>query len=76
MSVPTPEQVAAMTPAQFKVYENRIRRIAARRLLSLHRTRRRDVGAWDYGTYRLANSDGKTVASGQLSAIHAWLVQP
>jgi hypothetical protein len=75
MSVPTPEQVAAMTPAQFKVYENRIRRIAARRRLSLHRTRRRDVGAWDYGTYRLA-SDGKTVASGQLSAIHAWLVQP
>jgi hypothetical protein len=45
-------------------------------LLSLHKTRRRDVGAWDYGTYWLTNSDGKTVASGLLSAIHAWLVQP
>jgi hypothetical protein len=76
MSVPTPEQVTAMTPGQHKVYENRVRRIAARRLLSLHKTRRRDLGAWDYGTYWLTNSDGKTVASGLLSAIHAWLVQP
>jgi hypothetical protein len=65
-----------MTPAQHKVYENRVRRIAARQLLSLHRTRRRDRLAHDYGTYTLTDASGKTVATGQLWEIHAWLVHP
>jgi hypothetical protein len=55
--------------------ENRVRRIAARQLLTLHRTRRRDPLAYDYGTYWLEESDGKTVVRDQLSGIHAWLVQ-
>jgi hypothetical protein len=75
MNVPTPCQVEAMTPAQFKLYENRVRRIAARQLLSVHRTRRRDRLAHDYGTYRLADADDKTVTTGQLWQIHTWLVR-
>jgi hypothetical protein len=71
--VPTQEQVTAMTPAQFKTYENRIRRIAARQLLTVHRTRRRDQRAHDYGRYWLADTDGKTVVSGSLRDIHAYL---
>jgi hypothetical protein len=46
----------------------------ARQLLKLHRVRRRDRLAWDYGTYWLSEIDGNTVAAGVLSEIHAWLV--
>ena len=63
-----------MTPGQYKVYENRVRRIAQRQLLALHRTRRRDPLAHDYGTYWLTAADGTTVVTGQISEIHAWLV--
>ncbi len=74
MSVPTPEQVAAMTPGQWKVYENLCRRIAARQLFTLHKTRRRDKRAHDYGVFWLTNHDGTTVVSGQLWEIHHWLI--
>jgi hypothetical protein len=33
----------------------------ARQLLELHRVRRRDRLAWDYGTYWLSEIDGNTV---------------
>jgi hypothetical protein len=62
-----------MPPGRSKVYENLIRRTAARQLLALHRTRRRDRLAHDFGTYRLVDRDGVTVASGRLRDIHVWL---
>jgi hypothetical protein len=42
--------------AEEKVRENRIRRVAARRGYELHKTRRRDPHALDYGTYTLVNA--------------------
>lgn len=39
-----------------KVRENRIRRMAERRGLVLRKSRRRDPGALDFGTYQLVDS--------------------
>lgn len=44
-----------------KVRENRLRRMAARRRLVLVKSRRRDTGAWDFGTYALVNHAGARV---------------
>lgn len=44
-----------------KVRENRLRRVAARRMLTLSKTRRRDPRAFDYGSYLLTDSRGTEV---------------
>ena len=49
--------------AAYKVWENRIRRMAERQGLRLEKSRRRDTRAVDYGTYRLANPATNTVVS-------------
>ncbi|MDB5433531.1 MAG: hypothetical protein JWP35_4647 [Caulobacter sp.] len=46
-------------PSPSKALENRIRRAAARMGLELHRPRRRDRRALDYGTYQLVGADGE-----------------
>jgi hypothetical protein len=74
--VPTAAQIAAMTATQYKTYTTRLRRMAARRLLALHRTRRRDKGAWDYARYTVLDSDGQTVFSGTLRDVHLYLIRP
>ena len=51
--VPTREQLNAMTDAEYKVYENLIRRMAKRQGLQLEKSRRRDPRAYHYGTYQL-----------------------
>lgn len=40
-----------------KVYENRLRRVAARQGLVLQRSRRRDPRAVDFGKYRFSNEE-------------------
>jgi hypothetical protein len=52
-SIPTPEEIHAMTDQQYKVLENRLRRAAQRQGLRLVKSRRRDPRAYDYGTYCL-----------------------
>jgi hypothetical protein len=46
-----------MTDAEDKVLENRLRRVAARRGLTLEKSRRRDKHAIDYGYYCLLQGD-------------------
>lgn len=46
----------AMTPEE-KVREARLRRMAVRQRMTLHRSGRRDRRAWDYGRYWLAAPD-------------------
>lgn len=46
----------------FKVYENRLRRAAARQELRLVKARRIDRRAVDYGTYMLVDANGVVVA--------------
>lgn len=46
----------------FKVYENRLRRAAARQELRLVKARRIDRRAVDYGTYTLVDANGVAVA--------------
>jgi hypothetical protein len=46
--IPTANEIAAKPPGRSKVYENLIRRTAARQLLALHRTRRR--AGWSTAT--------------------------
>lgn len=40
-----------------KIRENRLRRMAERQGLKLEKSRRRDVHAWDYGTYQIVDPD-------------------
>jgi hypothetical protein len=54
-----------MTPAE-KVRENRLRRMAKRRGLRLHKSPRRDPGAIGYGRYLLAKA-GEPYDSGDMA---------
>lgn len=47
-----------------KVRENRLRRMAARQGLTLHRSRRRDPRALDYGGYWLVDQQRNAVVYG------------
>jgi hypothetical protein len=49
--------------AAYKVWENRIRRMAERQGLRMEKSRRRDTRAVDYGTYRLVDPATNTVVS-------------
>jgi hypothetical protein len=62
-----------MTPEE-KVYENRLRRVAKRQGLVLHRSRRRDVRALDYGHMWLTDAQGVIFESASLAEIEAYLL--
>jgi hypothetical protein len=49
-------------PAEFKRYENRLRRMAAGLGLVLRKSRTRDDCRMDYGCYRLETKEGRPVA--------------
>lgn len=51
------------TPPE-KVVENRLRRMATRQGLVLSKSRRRDVRAYDYGTYALIDPDTNSLVAG------------
>lgn len=53
-----------LSPQQYKVLENRVRRMAARQGMSLTKSRRRDRAALDYGVYWLADSNSICVTPG------------
>lgn len=53
--IPTVAELEAMSPAQVKTLEDRLRRVARRRGLRLDKSRRRDPLALDYGTYQLVD---------------------
>jgi hypothetical protein len=51
-----------------KVRENRLRRMAERQGLALHKSRRRDPRALDYGRWTLVNAaTGSVVLGGELA---------
>lgn len=62
--IPTAAQLNALTDAEHKVLENRLRRAAARQGLRLEKSRVRDRRAVDYCTYRLVNSDTNMIEAG------------
>jgi len=79
--IPTDKQVNAMTPTEYKTYENRVRREAQRQNLRLAKNRRRDPRAWDYNTYMLLDPHhDPAVALGErqygLIAVHEYLQRP
>ncbi|GAA5162380.1 hypothetical protein GCM10023321_47890 [Pseudonocardia eucalypti] len=53
VDIPSAEQINAMSTAEYRVYENDIRRMARRHGLELQKSRRRDPRAMDYGKYML-----------------------
>lgn len=53
-----------MTPAEYKVLENRLRRAADRQGLALHKSRRRDPRAIDYLSYVLTDTATNVVVLG------------
>ena len=59
--------------AQQKSAEIRVRRMAERQGLRLHKSRRRDRMASDYGVYTLTTARNRVIARGALNAIEAFL---
>jgi hypothetical protein len=58
ISVPSPQELEAMSAAQRQVYENQLRRLAQRQGLRLTKNGRRGSPASDYGTYYLVRVEG------------------
>ena len=56
-----------------KVRERRLRRMAARQGYKLHKSRRRDPRAKDYGTYRLVPAKGKPRDFPDIDAVENFL---
>ena len=56
MTIPTLDEINAMTGQQRKVLENRLRRAAARQGLRLDKSRARDPYSLSYGTYMLVDA--------------------
>ena len=56
MSIPTGADIDAMTPEQFKVFENRLRRAAGRQGLRLVKSRRRDPRSQEYQRYWMVSA--------------------
>jgi hypothetical protein len=52
----TYDEINALTPEEFKVYENRLRRMAKRQGLFINKSRIRDPRAIGYGGYYLLDS--------------------
>lgn len=52
-----------MTPGEYKIYENRLRRAAQRQGLALQKSRARDPRAIGYGTYQLVDVATNTMAA-------------
>jgi hypothetical protein len=75
--VPSDEEMEAMTPAEFKAFENRVRRGAERQGYRMEKSRRRDRYAPDYRTYRVINPEVNGVMYGtdglDLAGIARWL---
>ncbi|ORW12882.1 hypothetical protein [Mycolicibacter longobardus] len=57
------DELNAMTATQYKTYENRLRRVAARQGLRLEKSRLRDHRAVGYGTYQLVDVASNTLVS-------------
>ena len=57
-----------------RVQEQRVRRVAARRGFSVHKSRRRDPLALDFGSWQLTwSATGEVVASGSLDEVEEAL---
>jgi hypothetical protein len=61
INIPTHNEINDMTDQQYKVYENRLRRTAARQGLRLEKSRSRDPRAIGHGTYHLADANNVVV---------------
>jgi hypothetical protein len=58
-----------------KVRVNRLRRMAARQGYRLHKTRRIDQHATDYGTYQLTPAKGKPKDFASIDAVEEFLTR-
>jgi hypothetical protein len=54
--IPTADEIGGMTEVEYKVAENRARRMAERQGLRLAKSRRRDPRSVDYGSYMLVDA--------------------
>jgi hypothetical protein len=78
LGVPTPDELAT---TNFKVIENRARRMAERQGLELMKSRRRDRRATDFGTYMSIDASTGELVYGahsgyglSLTEIYAYLI--
>jgi hypothetical protein len=64
-SIPSADEINAMSDTAYKVYENRLRRMAQRQGLRLEKSRRRDPRAIGFSTYMLVDSNNTITAGDQ-----------
>lgn len=65
----------SMDDQQGKVRENRLRRMAVRQGYRLHKIRRIDPRATDYGTYQLVPEKGKPRDFASVDAVEEFLTR-
>jgi hypothetical protein len=74
--VPTPEDIAGMSPDELKIYTNYVRRLAGRQGCRIKISRRQDPLASDYRRHELIGPKGKVIAEAtSLPEIHAILLR-
>jgi hypothetical protein len=83
-TVPSNDEINAMTPSQFQAYETSLRRAAKLQGLMLQKSLVREPQASDYGTYRLVDPYRNTVEYSfspccdygiSIENIHAYLLE-
>jgi len=81
MQIHTPAELKAMSPSDYKVLDNKMRRMVQRRGYRLSRSRVRDPGAIGYGVYWIINPKYNLIEAGDpqngmtLSEVEQWLAK-
>lgn len=74
--LPTPAELAAMSPRELKSFTNRLRNAALRQRKTLHKSRRRDALAWDFQRWEVTDADsGEVLAAGSLVDVYRHLMR-
>lgn len=68
------EEAGAVRDQAEKVRENRLRRMAQRQGLTLHKSPRRDTRAIDYGRWWVVHPDERSVELTDLDALERYLL--
>ena len=79
MQIHTPAELKAMSPRDYKVLDNKLRRMVQRRGYQLSKSRVRDPWAIGYGVYWIINPKNNSIEAGDpqngmtLSEVERWL---
>jgi hypothetical protein len=65
------KSIEKMTPVEYKIFENRLRRMAERQGFQLSKSRLRDPRAIGFGGYMIVNSKTNSIEAGGHPNVHS-----